>query len=238
MTKAERKEQARRERLELIRKQAQSRRRRRIGIIVGSILAAGAIAAAVVAGSSGGGSKKNGPVDPRSLPGILTSQATAAHPWAANSDEALSRADELGFPAVGNVFHHHDLLQIFVHGDPMPVPADVGIDSTGSLAAMHTHDTSGIMHIESNRAFDFTLGDFFDIWGVLLTNRCMGGYCAAGPDQLRVYVNGKQVTTDVTKIALTQHEDVVVTYGTTAQVPDPIPSSYSPDISSSCKGSC
>ena len=240
MTKAERKEQARQERLELLRKQAVQKRRRRIGIVVGAILAAGAVAAIVLAGLGGSSTKDHKVVDPRSLPGILTTQATGAQPWPANNTSDMpTRVSDVALPAEGGAFHHHDLLQVFIHGDSIPVPADVGILPDGSyFAPMHTHDTSGSMHIESASQFNFTLGDFFDVWGVLLTNTCVGGYCTSGPDELRVYVNGTQITTDVTKIPLTQHEDVVVTYGTTAQLPSPIPKTYSVDISSSCKGSC
>jgi len=238
MTKAERKEQARQERLELIRKQAQQKRRRRIAIIVGSIVVVGGVAAAVIAGVTGGGSSTpKGPVDPRTLPGMLTTQATAASPWPANTADFVTRANDIHLPAEGGALHHHDLLQIYVHGESIPVPPDIGLTSSAG-APMHTHDATGVMHLESNQPFDFTLGDFFDVWGVLLTDRCIGGYCSNGSDQLRVYVNGKQVTTDITKIALTQHEDVVVTYGTTAQLPDPIPKTYPNNISSSCGNSC
>src|SRR5438105_4345204 len=230
MTKAERKEQARKDRLELLRKQAQRRRRRRIGIVVGLVVAAGAVAAAVLAGGSGGSSPSCG----TKLPGMLCNQATSARPWPANSADALTRANDIGLPALGGEsFHHHDLLQIFIHGETIPVPAGIGLTSTAG-ASMHTHDASGIMHLESDTPFNFTLGDFFDVWGVRYADTCIGGYCSSGPNQLRVYVNGKQVKTDVTKISLTQHEDVVVTYGTTAQLPNPIPKSYPPNISQSC----
>jgi hypothetical protein len=236
MTKAERKEQARKERLELLRKQEQRKRRRRVGIIVGVVVAAGAIAAAVLLGGGSGGSSTS--CGGSKLPGMLCDQATAAHPWPANSQDALARANDIGLPALGNeTFHHHDLLQIFVHGDTIPVPPLVGLTSTGG-ASMHTHDTSGIMHLESDKPFNFTLGEFFDVWGVRFSDSCIGGYCSSGPNQLRVYVNGKQITTDVTKISLTQHEDVVVTYGTTAQLPNPIPKTYPPNISKSCGNSC
>jgi len=103
---------------------------------------------------------------------------------------------------------------------------------------MHTHDASGIMHMEAGSLFQFTLGDFFDVWGVRLTKTCVGGWCSSGPDQLRVYVNGKQLTGDPTKLKLGQHMDVVVTFGTSAELPKPIPSTYSVNISSSCAGSC
>jgi hypothetical protein len=230
LTKAQRKEQARKERLELERKQSQKKRRRRIGIIVGSVLVAGAIAAIVLV---------NANKEPPPLPGMMTTQATTAHPWLANSQDALIRADKVGLPALGNeTFHHHDLLQIFVHGDNIQVPADIGINSTGG-ASMHTHDTSGIMHLETDNPYKFTLGQFFDVWGLRFDNSCIGGYCSSGPNKLRVYVNGNLVVnSNVRDILLTQHDDVVVTYGTTAQLPSPIPKTYSKSISSSCGNSC
>ena len=108
VTKAERKEQARRERLELMRKQAKRRTRRRIGIVLGSILVAGAVVAIVLANLGGGTTKKNnGGLDPKSLPGMLQTQATAANPWPANSQDAQARAAKIGLPPVGGAFHNH-----------------------------------------------------------------------------------------------------------------------------------
>jgi hypothetical protein len=231
LTKAQRKEQARKERLELQRKDAQRKRRRRIGIVVGSVLLAGAIAAIVLV---------NVNKEPPPLPGMIpkTPQATAANPWPANTKDALIRANKVGLPALGNeTFHHHDLLQIYIHGDTIPVPEGIGINSSGG-ASMHTHDTSGIMHLETDNPYNFKLGQFFDVWGLQFNDSCIGGYCSNGPNQLRVYVNGKLIERNVRNIPLTQHDDVVVTYGTTAQLPSPIPKTYAKNISSSCGESC
>ena len=111
-----------------------------------------------------------------------------------------------------------------------------GIQTSLGLEFQPTKNSS--LDISFLRTKGVHLGSFFNVWGVLLTPDCIGGYCNSGPDVLRVYVNGKQVTTDVTKLPLTQHEYILVTYGTTAQLPSPIPSTYSKNISSSCAGSC
>src|SRR5438477_13203485 len=89
MTKAERKEQARKDRLELVRRQAKTKRRRRIGLVVGAIVVAAAVAVIVVLSVTGGGLTKRTVTDPRTLPGVLTTQATAAHPWPANATDEL-----------------------------------------------------------------------------------------------------------------------------------------------------
>ncbi len=38
------------------------------------------------------------------------------------------------------------------------------------MAPLHTHDTSGIIHVESNTVRPYTLGEFLSIWGGLDTN--------------------------------------------------------------------
>jgi len=135
--------------------------------------------------------------------------------------------------------HHHDLLQIFIHGQPVTVPANIGIDqAAGYLTSLHTHDDSGIIHVESPEPRDFTLGEFFDVWGVRLTSDCIGGDCNDGTNQLRAYVNGAEFTGDPRTLPLRQHDDIVLTYGTDAELPNPIPATYPNDLSPTCAPSC
>ena len=91
---------------------------------------------------------------------------------------------------------------------------------------LHTHDATGIIHVESPTVRPYTLGEFFDVWGVRFTQTCLGGYCNAGGQTLRVYANGHLVTGNLRQLELTAHEEIVVTFGTEAQLPHPIPSSY------------
>jgi len=148
-------------------------------------------------------------------------------------------------------FHVHAHLDVFVDGRAVVVPAGIGINiadpgvhqfhdspdgSTGyggiqrcgspCISPLHTHDTTGVMHVESPDVRTFTLGQFFAVWGVRLTNRCLGGYCATGPSSVRVFVDGRRVTGDPRQLALAAHQEIVVTYGTPAQLPSPIPQSY------------
>jgi hypothetical protein len=72
----------------------------------------------------------------------------------------------------------------------------------------------------------FDLGQVFDVWGVRFTADCLGGYCNTGDRRLRVYVEGNLVQGDPRLLVLASHQEIVVTYGTTAQLPKPVPSSY------------
>lgn len=62
--------------------------------------------------------------------------------------------------------HIHPFLTIQVNGQNVTIPAGIGI-GTGSQGNLpiHTHDSSGILHVESTRALPFRLRDFFTIWG-------------------------------------------------------------------------
>jgi hypothetical protein len=234
--KSERKEEARRLRAELEKKAAQAARRRSRLIRLG----AGLVVLAVVYGvlqltraKSPGTPPSTAPTSsPTVDPGILPGIQTGNEPWSAGNDPANLRArlsaiglDALG--AEGEVLHIHQHLDVFVNGKQVEVPAEIGIPPDGSfISPLHTHDTSGIMHVESPTQRAFTLGQFFDVWGVKLTSRCLGGYCNSGDATLAVYVNGHKITQDPALIVLASHQEIVVTYGTPSQLPNPIPSSF------------
>jgi hypothetical protein len=233
-TKTGRKDQARQERHALQRKMERRRRLGRLMTRVVIILA--------VLGVAGGAllltrshSPKTGPVyvsgtpsvDPATLPGILSGPA----PWPANTDKLKARLSALGLPALsaeGTTLHIHQHLDLYVDGTKQVVPAQIGILTSPQVvfSPLHTHDTSGIIHVESQTVRSFTLGEFFDVWGVRFTPTCVGGYCNQGDKTLRVYVDGQIVTGDPTLLELFAHEEIAVTYGTQAQLPNPIPSSY------------
>jgi hypothetical protein len=89
---------------------------------------------------------------------------------------------------------------------------------------IHTHSTSGLIHIESDRPGSFTLGQFFDEWGVRLTSTCVGGYCTGAGKQLRVYVDGKRVA-NPRAVVLRNRQEIAIVYGTQAAFRS-VPSAY------------
>lgn len=193
-------------------------------VLVAALVAVGI--AAVVAATTRSGSTAS-PVAPSGpLPGELTSRA----PWPANNGRDLrARLTALGLPALsqeGTVLHTHQHLDLFVAGRRVVVPAGLGIDADGQfIAPIHTHDDTGIIHVESPTVRTFTLGEFFGVWGVRFDSSCLGAYCAGGGSALRVYADGQPVS-HPGLLPLTAHEEIVVAFGTPGQLPRPLPSSY------------
>ncbi len=116
-------------------------------------------------------------------------------------------------------------FQILYIGKPYPI--GIGINEAGGfISPIHTHDDTAIIHVESPTMQTFTLGQFFDIWGVRFTDQCIGGYCSQGDKTLKVFVNGNLFNGNPRQIELQQHQEIVVTYGTSKDLANPIPSTY------------
>jgi hypothetical protein len=84
------------------------------------------------------------------------------------------------------VMHIHPQLTLHVGEKSLTVPAQIGIDPShwkdhaldefgmqsmpemnmSAMAPLHTHDNSGIIHVESTVNRNYTLGEFLNIWGL------------------------------------------------------------------------
>ena len=158
---------------------------------------------------------------PATLPGELTTEA----PWPANTEQMTSRVEQIGLPPEGTTMHEHANLQLSVHGEPVAVPSGIGV-AQDEIASLHTHDETGTIHVESQQRQAFTLGEFFDVWGVRLSGTCLGGYCARGGDRIRAYVGGEEVRGNPRDVVLDDRAVIAMTFGTQAELPDPIPSTF------------
>jgi hypothetical protein len=120
--------------------------------------------------------------------------------------------------------HIHAHLDIIVNGVYFLVPSQVGIPGN-CFYWLHTHDESGIVHIEAPTHRDFTLGQFFDIWNKKLSNDQIFNYVANANNPLNVYINGTKVPdgTNYRDIELNAHDEIAIVYGTQ---PSTIPTSY------------
>jgi hypothetical protein len=145
---------------------------------------------------------------------------TTLPPWDAPTD-ASARAKAAQLPmlgAEGQVMHIHTHLDILVNGQPVTVPAYIGIDMKQQrISPLHTHTPDGVIHIESPVKADFTLGQFMTEWNVALSADQLGGLKAGGGKELRAYVNGKQIKGDPAAIVLRAHDEIALVYGPAAQ---------------------
>ena len=90
---------------------------------------------------------------------------------------------------------------------------------------LHTHDTSGVIHIESATRQPYTLGQVLTEWGVALTATQLGGLHADATHVLAVYVNGKRFVGDPATLQLEPHLEIALWYGPSSQTPR-VPRSY------------
>ena len=107
------------------------------------------------------------------------------------------------------IMHIHPRLEILIDGQQIPIPANIGIDPNlwknhtlerygmpmseicemPYMSPLHTHDTSGVMHLESTVNRIYTLGEFFDVWGVRFNESCILDRCSDN-GTMSMLVNG------------------------------------------------
>lgn len=164
--------------------------------------------------------------NPKNLPGIQTTLA----PWPAEINHLRDRLHAISLPALsaeGTALHIHQHLDIIINGKAVALPNGIGINqSAGFISPIHVHDDTGVIHVESPVIETFTLGQFFDIWGVQFTEQSIGGYSVDANNSLKVFVNGKLYQSDPRLLSLTAHQEIVIVYGTTQEATSTIPSSY------------
>jgi hypothetical protein len=106
--------------------------------------------------------------------------------------------------------HIHARLAIVHQGTKVLVPANIGFVNAGSALLciywLHTHDDSGTIHIEAPGG-NFTLADFFAVWGQPLSSTRVGPYHG----HLRAYINGAPYKGAPQNIPLVDGEQITLT---------------------------
>jgi hypothetical protein len=147
-------------------------------------------------------------------PGV---RATAPR-WQPEYAHLAQRIKLLGLPPVGKEkVHHHALIHIYNDGLLVPVAPNIGIHKP-AYSSVHTHDQTGVIHMESDVPHKFTLGNFFEIWGVRFGKASLGNLVNDGDKQVHVYVNGKPVA-DPVHYVMRDQDNIVVGYGTDDSFP-------------------
>lgn len=126
-------------------------------------------------------------------------------------------------PSEGTVFHVHAHLDMIVDSKQVTIPAGIGIKQNQCLYWLHTHDTSGVIHIESPTQSKFTLGQFIQVWDSTPGISPTFEELTHGDKNLKVFVNGTEVNDSYDAIPLSAHDEIVLVSG---DVPPSIPSSY------------
>lgn len=140
-------------------------------------------------------------------------------------------------------YHVHAHLDVFFNGEPVTVPAGIGIDTTNPavisdgqgvglererecdkpcISPLHTHATDGVLHTETKTPQPNTLGQFFIEWDVPLEADRVGEYSGAEVS-LGIYVDGDVYDGDPRQIELSDGREIAIVIGT---APDSIPSEF------------
>ena len=107
-------------------------------------------------------------------------------------------------------FHIHPHIQIIIDGVTQEIPANIGI-SLDCMHPLHTHDTGGTLHVESPEAWDFTLGDFFAVWGQTFNKDQILNSKADATHAIGITLNGQEVSTYENTI-LHDNDQIVISY--------------------------
>ena len=113
--------------------------------------------------------------------------------------------------------HVHAHLALFNKGQQIAIPYGIGIVkpfqvNNGFVGMgqgiywLHTHDATGIIHVESPDDRTYTLGNFFNIWGQTLTS----GNVAGLKGLVHAFVDGKAYSGNPRNIVLGAHTQITL----------------------------
>jgi hypothetical protein len=138
-------------------------------------------------------------------------------------------------------YHIHAHLDVFVNGRAVTVPAALGIEvkdpgvkkfedpgepieyggiercDEPCIAALHTHGEDGVVHIEAPKRADYRLGQFFELWNVRLSQRCVGGYCSPR-SPIAVFVDGRRLRTDPADLVFEDGQEIAIVIGSPPRI--------------------
>jgi len=168
-----------------------------------------------------------------------TTPRTTPAPWPAPHYTLSHMRSAHLVPLLGALIRHdHVHLDVIVDGRNVAVPPGVGLAeptdngpckppapgvsecSSGHFftafvanSPLHTHSSSGIIHVEADRPDRYTLGQFFDEWGVRFSETCLGGYCTGRDKELAVFVDGHRVDGPLRGVVLRNRQEIAVVFG-------------------------
>jgi len=139
----------------------------------------------------------------------------------------------------GRAEHIHSHLALYWNGKPVIVSALVGIPVNQDIANtycfywLHTHATSGVVHVEAPASGTYTLGQFFDIWrdtaqwdrqstvggAPRLDDAFLNALRAAPSANVRVYLGSKAANVRYGDVTLADHKDITIEFGTPLRPP-------------------
>jgi hypothetical protein len=215
-SREEQKKKAREEREQREREEQESKRKRKRRLRIGIGLAVVVVAAIVAFAALSGSDKPKSPIATDPTKGQVT-----AGPWDSGTQGLEKRVAALGLPDPSDtVFHIHANLKVYTDGKPQKVPANIGINQDSQfITSLHTHDDTGVIHMEAVQPYPFKLGQFFEVWNVPFSKLQLGSFHTGKGLELQVWVNGKQIQGDPKEYVMKAHDRIVVGFGKPGSFP-------------------
>jgi hypothetical protein len=113
--------------------------------------------------------------------------------------------------ANSEAYHRHAMLSIYRNGTRLAVPAQIGLN--GCTYELHTHDRTGVVHVEAAAPETFTYGQFFEVWNQTLGASNVGGIAGT----VKFYVIENEQVTPYTgnpaDLEITEHRELAIVIG-------------------------
>lgn len=172
-------------------------------LIAGAVVVVVAIAIFALAVSGAGGSFGLGSKSATSVPATIPPGPSVA---GIGCDDGMT----------GPSFHIHAHLAIYDKGKPETISSDYGhYYNKDCLFWLHSHDTTGIIHMESPHAIRPTLATWYKIARLTLGSAkdTVPRITPLPGEQERVWVNQKPYHGDPMQIKLSKHENITIEFG-------------------------
>jgi hypothetical protein len=156
-------------------------------------------------------------------------------PWPAQSsglEERMAAANVPKAPAGKPDQSYSFTLKVYYKGKAVEVPDGIG-HGDGFLAAIHTDDASGTVHVDAGKgAPDLNMSDVFAVWGVRMTANSLGDACNQGDSVFRMFLGSTPIGGDIGVQPLgagAQGKTYTYAYGTDQQLPPDLYQQLAPE---------
>ncbi len=113
----------------------------------------------------------------------------------------------------GLAMHIHPVLDIVIRGEQVLIPANMGIDTSacpGKMHLLHTHDSTGKLHIETYEPMVVNMTLFFGVWNISEVGNQQLLSLFLDPDNASVSVNGVIQNVAWQEIALNDRDQILI----------------------------
>jgi hypothetical protein len=130
---------------------------------------------------------------------VLIAIIVAAVIFLRPAPNAVPLPDYLSHCVTGQLYHSHPSVTITINGVGVTIPVTI---DPGCAQPIHTHTTDGVLHIETDQDRDYSLGDWFLLWGhfensatrAILNSTQIFGFRTDATHHLTMTVNGQNYT--------------------------------------------